>query len=72
MSIDSQFIALLREEIDRQRVKSLDIIVSGKLNEKDYGFSCGYLRALDDLTRPRSKDGEPGMIDHILEDMRKD
>lgn len=72
MSIESTFIAKLRGEIELQREKALATLVDGKLDEKGYGFACGYLRALNDLVRPRTADQQPGIIDQVIEDMRKD
>lgn len=74
MSIDTEFIARLRAEVARHREHSLDTIIGGTLTEKQYGYACGYLKALDDVIRQRGKlpTETPGMIDQIIEDMRKE
>lgn len=68
-----KFIAALREIIDRHRQHCLDTIVTGTLDVERYRYSCGYLKALDDVAKLRGKDPtDLGMIEQVLSDLRKE
>lgn len=73
MNIDA-FIAALRAEIAKHHEHSLATIIGGTLAEKQYGYACGYLKALDDVAKlrdPGQTDGL-GIIEQVLADLRKE
>lgn len=71
MNLDA-FIATLRAQIAEQQARSLNHITAGSLGKKAYGYACGYLKALDDVARLRTKEDEGGMIEQIIQDARKE
>lgn len=71
MSIDA-FIAEMRKRIEQLHLGGVTSVIGGALDPKGYGYGCGYLKALDDVARPRSKDDDGGIIEQILQDMRKE
>lgn len=72
MSIEA-FIAALRAEIAKHHEHSLATIITGKLDDKQYGYACGYLKALDDVARIRAKDDPSlGVIEQVLSDIREE
>lgn len=70
----NKFIDALRAEIEKHRAYSLETIIGGTLDPKSYGYACGYLAALSDVAKPRTKDqtDKLGMIEAVLHDMRKE
>lgn len=69
----NKFIDALRAEIERHRQHCLATIVTGTLDVERYRYSCGYLKALDDIARARVKDDPSlGMIEQVLSDLRKE
>lgn len=69
----NKFIAALRELIDQHRQHCLDTITPGTLDVERYRYSCGYLKALDDVAKLRGKDPDDlGMIEQVLSDLRKE
>lgn len=71
MNLDA-FVTALRSRIEEEQLRAVTSVISGTLDPKQYGYSCGYLKALDDIAKLRGKDDEGGIIDQILHDMRKE
>lgn len=68
-----KFIDALRVVITSHHEHCLGTIIAGTLSEKQYGYACGYLKALDDVAKARTKDDtDLGMIEQVLQDMRKE
>lgn len=71
----NKFIDALRAEIERHRQHCLATIVTGTLDVERYRYSCGYLKALDDIAKLRIAGDTPsdlGMIEQVLSDLRKE
>lgn len=66
------FIAELRARVGALHANGVAHALQGQLDIKGYGYSCGYLKALDDIARPRGKDDEGGIIEQIIADSRKE
>lgn len=49
MSLDSTALSRLRARLAEERAKAMEQMITGQLLDlKSYGYSCGYVRALDD------------------------
>lgn len=63
MSFDSATIAALRARLTKEKQSATEIITVGRCEDlRQYGYSCGYIKALDDVFT---------FIDEITSDLQK-
>lgn len=69
MSVNT-FIGMLRKELEQQRAAAVDRVTGGTLDEKSYGYACGYIKIIDDMLKTGDHD-HPGIIEFVYDQMQK-
>lgn len=71
MSIDTAFIQQFRKAVAEHRKQSVNQILTGALDEKQYGYAAGYIKALDDIVADDRGADSPCIIDDVLNQMQR-